>query len=185
MHRTTPMSENLQGAIREIFKAAVNAVPKRLRDSFILIGGAATFLNGVTERHTFDLDFAAGQKAMSAFLEVVMNKERGFKMDDDFTVIYWTSYEFYVPINLLILGGDFVAYVESLQRLESGFLASIPDLLPLRSITIEKRGDDKDLDDFVDLMRLACQRRARFDFLMEEQIKRIVSAAMLMGPRRV
>lgn len=178
------MSENLQGAIRETFKAAVNAVHKRLRDSFILIGGAATFLSGVTERHTFDLDFAAGQEAMNAFLEVVMNKERGFKMDDDFTVIYWTSYEFYVPIDLLILGGDFVAYVESLQRLESGFLASIPDLLLLRSITIEERGDDKDLDDFVDLMRLARQRRARFGFLTEEQIKRIVGAAMLVGTKK-
>lgn len=66
---------------------------------------------------------------MNAFLEVVMNKERGFKMDDNFTVIYWTSYKFYVPIDLLILGGDFVAYVESFQRLESGFIASIPDFL--------------------------------------------------------
>ena len=154
---TSAMSKNREGAIRETFKAAVNAVPERLRDSFILIGGAATFLSGVTERHTSDLDFAAGREAMNAFLKVVMNKERGFKMDDDFTVTYWTSYEFFVQIDLHILGRDFVTYVESLQRLESGFLASIPDLLLLRSITIEERGVDKDLDDFVDLMRLARQ----------------------------
>lgn len=178
------MSKNRQGAIRETFKAAVNAVPERPRDSFILIGGAATFLSGVTERQTSDLDFAAGQEAMNAFLEVVMNKECGFKMDDDFTVNYWTSYEFFVQIDLLILGGDFVAYVESLQRLESGFIASIPDLLLLRSITIEERGDDKDLDDFVDLMKLARQKRARFGFLTEEQIKRIVGAAMLVDTKK-
>lgn len=59
-----------------------------------------------------------------------------------------------------------------------------PDLPLLRSITIEERGDDKDLDDFVDLMRLARQMGARFGFLTEEQIKRIVGVAMLVGTEK-
>lgn len=82
------MPKNCQGAIQETYKAAVNALPKRLRDRFILIDGAATLLSGVTEKHTYNLDFAAGQEAMDAFLRVVINKQCGFKMDDDFTVIY-------------------------------------------------------------------------------------------------
>lgn len=109
---SSAMSKNLQGAIRETLKAAVSAVPERLRDSFILIGGAATFLSGVTERHISDLDFAAGQEAMNAFLRLVIIKECGFKMDDDFTVIYWKSCELFVHIDLLNLEEDFIADVE-------------------------------------------------------------------------
>lgn len=74
------MSSNLQGAIREYFNAAVHSIPEKSRKSAILFGGAASFLNGVTERHPLDLDFAGGQ---DAFLQVGVNKQHGFKIEDD------------------------------------------------------------------------------------------------------
>lgn len=90
-----------------------------------------------------------GQEALDAFLRVLANWEHCFKVDDDSSIVYWTSYGFYLNLYLLVLGGDFIASINSVQCIDSGFVADVPGLLLLRAITIEERGDDKDVADFI------------------------------------
>lgn len=83
----------------------------------IKVGGAGTLISGASERSTKDLDFAAGQEAMNAFLEIVQAQLNGFKHDDDGSIIFWSSLGFFVPVDLLILGGDFVESVNAFQQM--------------------------------------------------------------------
>lgn len=69
---------------------------------------------------TRDLDFVRGQAALDGFLQDKVNRQHEFKMEDDSTMIYRSSYGFYVSIDLLILGGDFSASIENLRSIESG-----------------------------------------------------------------
>lgn len=48
----------------------------------MLNGGAATFLSGTTEPHTRDLDFAGGQAALDAFLQVIANRQHGRRLNN-------------------------------------------------------------------------------------------------------
>lgn len=175
------LSPNLQAAIHECFNMAALSIPLRLRQDFILVGGAATLVSGVSERWTKDLDFAAGKEAMDAFLQVVLARQNGFKYDDDGTIMFWSSLGFFVPIDLLILGGDFVGSVNAVQQIESGIVASVPDLMLLRATTIEERGDSQDFDDFSDLMNLAQTKSLRFGILNQEEMGRILLAGRRAG----
>lgn len=168
-------------AIRKCFNRAAFSVPLRLRQEFILVGDAATLLSGVPERYTNDLDFAAGQEGMDAFLQTVDARQNGFKADDSGNIIFWSSKGFYVSLDLLILGGDFVGSPDAVQEIESGFAASMPDLMLLRAITIEERGDDQDFQDFSDLMKLALARNIRFGLLTQEEMGGILMAARKAG----
>lgn len=67
-----------------------------------------------------------------------------FKLDDDDSIMYWSALGFFVPVDLLILEGDFVSSVNAVQRVEPGLVASISDPMLLRAITIEERGDDRE-----------------------------------------
>lgn len=165
----------MQAAIRECFNMAALSIPLRLRQDFILVGGAATFLSGASERRTKDLDFAAGEEAMDAFLQVVLARQNGFKYDDDGSIMFWSSLGFFVPVDLLILGGDLTESVNAVQKIESGIVASVPDLMLLRATTIEERGDSQDLDDFSDLMNLARAKSLRFRLLNQEEMEEFLS----------
>lgn len=149
------LSPNMQAAIRECYNTAALSIPQKLRAEFNLVGGAGTLLSGAPERSTTDLDFAAGQEAMNAFLKVVQAGLNGFKRDDDGSIVFWSRLGFFVPVDLLILGGDFVESVNAVQQIDSGFVASVPDLINLRAITIEGRGYSQDFEDFIYLMKLA------------------------------
>ena len=72
-------------------------------------------MSGVTDRRAEDLDFAGGQETLDAFGHVLINREHGFQLDDDLSMVYWSSYGFYLRLDLLILGGDFVASVDTVQ----------------------------------------------------------------------
>lgn len=175
------LSPNMRAARRECYNTAALSIPQELRAEFILVGGAGTLLSGAPERSTQDLDFAAGQGAMNAFLKVVQAGQNGFKRDDDESIMFWSSLGFFVPVDLLVLGGDFVESVNAVQQIDSGFVASVPDLMNLRAITIEERGDSQDFEDFIDLMKLALDKGIRFGLLKQEEMGRILFAAKKAG----
>lgn len=171
----------MQAAIRECSNMAALSIPLRLRQDIILVGGAATLLSGASGRWTKDLDFAAGEEAMDAFLQQVLARQNGFKYDDDGSIMFWSSLGFFVPVDLLILGGDFIESVNAVQKIESGIVASVPDLMLLRATTIEERGDSQDLDDFSDLMNLARAKILRSRLLNQEEMGRILLAGRRAG----
>lgn len=175
------LSPNMKAAIRECFNTAALSIPLRLSQEFILIGGVATLISGVSERWTTDLDFAAGQEAMDAFLQVVLARQHGFKHDDDGSIMFWSSLGFFVPVDLLNLGGDFIGSVKAVQEIESGFVASVPDLMLLRATTIEKRRDSQYLGDFIDLMKLALAKGLRFGVFNQEEMGSILLAGKRAG----
>lgn len=101
-------------------------------------------------------------------------------------MLQWTSYGFLVSMDLLIPGrGDFIASIESLQSIDSGFVASIPDLLLLGAITTEECRVDKDIDDSTDLMELAIRKGLRFGFLTEEEMEGIVWAGISASTEKI
>lgn len=130
-------------------------------------------------RRTADVDFAAGDTACNALLNAGLNCRGGSKTDADEHIRYWTSFGFFITVEVLSLGGDFDQNMDSMQEIDQGFVASISDLLPLQAITVEERGDSRDTEDFASLVDLAIARGLTLREL-EEEMSRIVWAGMKM-----
>lgn len=54
---------------------------------------------------------------MDAFLQVMLARQNGFKCKDDGSAMLWSFLGFFVPVDVLILSGYFMASVNAVQKL--------------------------------------------------------------------
>lgn len=62
---------------------------------------------------------------MDAFLQVMLARQNGFEYEDDGSAMLWSSLGFFVPVDVLIIGGYFMASVNAVQKLRNTETAKI------------------------------------------------------------
>lgn len=71
-----------------------------------------------------------------------------------------------------------------MKEIDQEFVASVPNLLLLRAMTVEERGDRRDTKDFASLLELAVARGLTLRELEDEERSLIVWAAIEMDGKR-
>lgn len=62
---------------------------------------------------------------MDAFLQVMLARQNGFEYEDDGSAMLWSFLGFFVPVDVLIIGGYFMASVNAVQKLGNTETAKI------------------------------------------------------------
>ena len=77
-----------QQAVLNAYAAACAEVPRDLRRSLILIGGAASIAHGMSERKTKDADILVSSESLAFLDDAIVKQRGGFHKDTD-GVIKW------------------------------------------------------------------------------------------------
>jgi len=106
----------LQQAYLDAYTAACALVPRNLRQTVILFGGAASIAHGILGRKVKDVDILVGVEALAILDDAIINMREGFHRDCDGT-IKWDKYDsqqnrlLEVTVELVEIGGLFVPRV--------------------------------------------------------------------------
>ena len=76
----------LQQAVLNAFYAACDLLPRNLRQSVTLIGGAATIAHGMVSRKTEDADILVSVTALAILDNAIDSRRGGFHKDSDETI---------------------------------------------------------------------------------------------------
>ncbi|OCL08745.1 hypothetical protein AOQ84DRAFT_388627 [Glonium stellatum] len=153
----------LQQAYLDAYAAACELVPRNLRRTVILFGGAASIAHGILDRKAKDVDILVGVEALAILDDAIINQREGFHRDSDGT-IKWDKCDsqqiklFEVTVELVELGGPFVPRFPEVVGFGEGYVATLPELVRLRASTLVGRGDASDHIDFVLLLSEARQQ---------------------------
>lgn len=165
-----------KAALLECFQAGTRLVPPELRRDFILVGGAASIAHSSC-LWTDDVDVAGSPKALFQFQEAVRKGAREFKKGPCETIDFVSPQGTRVPVECLILNGDFVKAIAVVEPLHEGFVASPAELLLLRAETVVGRGTDGDVADFRWLLKKTVGRGIILRQLKAEKMEVLVEAA--------
>lgn len=174
----------LQQAYLDAYAAACALVPRNLRQTLILFGGAASIAHGILDRKAKDVDILVGVEALEILDDAITNQREGFHRDCDGT-IKWDKCDssdnklFEVTVELVDLGGPFVPRVPDVVGFGEGYVATLPELVRLRASTLVGRGDESDHIDFFLLLSLASKRKAKLPHLGEEELESMIEAVKM------
>jgi hypothetical protein len=178
--RITP----LQQAYLDAYTAACTLVPRNLRQTLILFGGAASIAHGILDRKAKDVDILVGVKTLAILDDAIINKREGFHRDCDGT-IKWDKCDsqnnklFEVIVELVEIGGPFVPQIPEVVGFGEGYVATLPELLRLRASTLVERGDESDHIDFGLLLSLTSKRKIKLLHLGEEELESMIEAVKM------
>jgi hypothetical protein len=164
-------------------------VPRNLRQTVILFGGAASIAHGILDRKAKDVDILVGVEALAILDDAIINMREGFHRDCDGT-IKWDKCDsqqnklFEVTVELVEMGGPFVPRVPEVVGFGEGYVATLAELVRLRASTLVERGDALDHIDFVLLLSLARQRKVKLPYLGEDEMKSMVEAVEMCEASR-
>jgi hypothetical protein len=179
----------IQQAYLDAYAAACALVPRNLRQTVILFGGAASIAHGILDRKAKDVDILVGVEALAILDDAIINMREGFHRDCDGT-IKWDKCDsqqhklFEVTVELVELGGPFVSRVPEVVGFGEGYVATLPELVRLRASTLVGRGDTSDHVDFVLLLSLARQREAKLPHLEEDELESMIEAVEMCEESR-
>ncbi|KAL8691695.1 MAG: hypothetical protein Q9224_004117 [Gallowayella concinna] len=171
----------LQRAILNAFHAACDLLPRNLRRSLILIGGAATIAHGMVGRTTKDADILVSVAALAILDNSINSRQGGFHKDTD-GAIMWEQRDpvdgqsFFVTVEFLQIGGSFLPRLPEAIGFGEGCVATLPELVRLRCETVVERGDDGDDKDLRLLLKAARRRGLQLPHIGEEEMKVMVEA---------
>jgi hypothetical protein len=104
-----------------------------------------------------------------------------FSLESDGRVAYDASHGFRVRVDLLEAGNGCVDRIYAVEPFLGASVASLPDLLRLRGISLADRGCPGEVEDFIWLLdRLVCQGQVLPE-LDKGELEEIVRAAALLG----
>ena len=175
----------IQQAQLSAYEAACRFVPRNLRHSFILIGGAATIAHGGSGRKAKDVDIITDVACLALMVQTINLGRGGFGMDTDGSY-FWEArvvnpaWDFKVTIEFIELDGPFLARVPSVVEFRNGFVANLSELLRFRCETVLNRGDEKDYGDLQLLLSLMKINRQRLPFIEEEELEGMVEAVEMV-----
>jgi hypothetical protein len=179
----------LQQAYLDAYAAACALVPRNLRHSVILFGGAASIAHGILDRKAKDVDILVGVEALAILDDAIDNQREGFHRDYDGT-IKWDKCDsqqvklFEVPVELVEIGGPFVPRYPQVVGFGEGYVATLTELVRLRASTLVARGDLSDHIDFYLLLSLASKQRAQLPPLGEEELELMIEAVEMCEESR-
>ncbi|KAL8798474.1 MAG: hypothetical protein Q9182_006628 [Xanthomendoza sp. 2 TL-2023] len=181
-HRLTP----LQLAVLNAFHAACDLLPRNLRRSLVLIGGAATIAHGMVSRKTKDADIVTSVAALAILDNCINNRQGGFHKDSD-GAIMWEQRDpvdgqsFFVTVEFLQIGGPFLPRLPEVIGFGEGCVATLPELVRLRCETVVARGDDGDDNDLRLLLKAAKKKEVQLPHIDEEEMRVMVEAVSSLG----
>ena len=135
----------LQQAYLDAYTAACALVPRNLRQTVILFGGAASIAHGILDRKAKDVDILVGVEALAILDDAIINMREGFHRDCD-GAIKWDKCDsqqtklFEVTVELVEIGGPFVPRVPEVVGFGEGYVATLAELVRLRASTLVERG---------------------------------------------
>jgi hypothetical protein len=179
----------LQQAYLDAYTAACALVPRNLRQTVILFGGAASVAHGILDRKVKDVDILVGVEALAILDDAIINMREGFHRDYDGT-IKWDKCDsqqnklFEVTVELVEIGGPFVPRVPEVVSFGEGYVATLAELVRLRASTLVERGGASDHIDFVLLLSLARQRKEKLPYLGEDEMKSMIEAVEMCEESR-
>ena len=179
----------LQQAYLDAYTATCTLVPRNLRQTVILFGGAASIAHGILDRKAKDVDILVGVEALAILDDAIINMREGFHRDYDGT-IKWDKCDsqqnklFEVTVELVEIGGPFVPRVPEVVGFGEGYVATLAELVRLRASTLVERGDASDYIDFVLLLSLARQREVKLPHLGEDEMKSMIEAVEMCEESR-
>lgn len=171
----------LQQAYLDAYAAACALVPRNLRRTVILFGGAASIAHGILDRKAKDVDILVGVEALAILEDAIINMREGFHRDYDGT-IKWDKMDssnnkfFEVTVELVELGGPFVPRLPEVVGFGQGYVTTLSELVRLRASTLVGRGDKSDHIDFALLLSTASKRKVKLPHLGEEEAKLMIEA---------
>lgn len=166
----------LHQALVNAYHAVCAEVPRHLRRSLILIGGAASIVHGMPDRKTDDADITVSTESLAFLEDAAANKRGGFHRDTD-GAIKWNErdhlgrFSFSVDIEYVLLGGPFVPRAPEVVGFGDWFVATFPELLWLRAVTLVTRGKDSDYTDFRLILPMMCQRGLKLSHIEKEELE--------------
>jgi hypothetical protein len=179
----------LQQAYLDAYTAASALVPRNLRQTVILFGGAASIAHGILDRKVKDVDILVGVEALAILDDAIISLREGFHRDCDGT-IKWDKCDsqqnklFEVKVELVEIGGPFVPQVPEVVGFGEGYVATLAELVRLRASTLVERGDASDHIDFVLLLSLARERKEKLPHLGEDEMKSMIEAVEMCEESR-
>lgn len=138
-----------KAALFEAYAAAVQLLPFDLRGDFVLIGGTSMLVLG-GDRKTDDVDIVATPESLNAFEEAAATDAR-FAQDAVSTWYYACTAPdttgILVQLEFLAMGGGHAPMIRAARPALGGFRAGLGELALMKAITLDSRGEQKDIRD--------------------------------------
>ncbi|SPO01944.1 uncharacterized protein DNG_04617 [Cephalotrichum gorgonifer] len=148
----------MRKALLETFEAAARLVSVELRPQLILVGGAAS-------------------------IEAVQVGALHFTLDLDGAIAFHCSAGFIVHIDLIEIGAgsNVIEKIHAAEPLLGASVASKPDLLYFRAVTVVDRWDDGDVLDFLWLLYRIAEDCEELPALGDQELGIMVKAGARLG----
>ncbi|MCJ1409369.1 hypothetical protein MMC19_003449 [Ptychographa xylographoides] len=171
------MSVHLKPITKEVLDSYVAAcayIATTLRHTYILIGGAAMTAHRAP-RNTEDVDIAVSLQALEPFVQAAISGRGGFRRYPDGTIT-WDSGQFFKTVECLVLEGSFVPWVPEMVGFREGYVATLPELVRLRALTLADRGATADKRDPKLLLEMCASRSEHLPDVDEEELGVLLEA---------
>ena len=175
----------LQQAFLNAYAAACAELPRDLRRSLILIGGAASIAHGMSDRKTEDADILVSSESLAFLDDAIVNRRGGFHKDMD-GVNKWDQLApdgeclFNVPVEPVLIDGPFVPRIPDVVGFGDGFIATLPELVRFRAKTLVARGNVEGYFDFRRLLPMTSQQGLKLPHIDEEELETMVEAVGML-----
>ncbi|PQE20462.1 hypothetical protein CJF30_00001782 [Rutstroemia sp. NJR-2017a BBW] len=176
-----PLITPLQQAYLDAYSAACALVPRNLRQTIILFGGAASIAHGILDRKAKDVDILVGVEALEILSDAISNMREGFHRDHDGS-IKWDKCDssniklFEVTVEFVELGGPFAPRIPEVVGFGEGYVATLTELVQMRASTLVNKGDGSDHIDFRLFLFEVVKRGVKLPHLREEELESMVEA---------
>lgn len=173
----------LQRSILAAYDAACDQVPRHLRQSLILIGGAATIAHGGASRVTEDLDVLGDARTLAHLDDAANNGQGGFHKDSS-GIIRWDArlaqpdFTWFVEVELVEVGGWAVRRCPEAVGFRKGCVATLPELVRLRCETVLERGKPVDYTDLRLLLEMTHRKALKLPSIDDEEETEILVKAV-------
>ncbi|KAI9814523.1 MAG: hypothetical protein M1826_002196 [Phylliscum demangeonii] len=147
---------NYQTALLEAYTASASLIPAALRPQFLLVGGTCMIALG-SRRQTEDVDIAVSPAALDAFQTAAQLDARfslGPLHNWTYTCQGPATANICVGLEFLGLEGGFLpAIKDPCALVGGGFRPRIGELVLMKALAADSRGEDRDLHDLRFLLR--------------------------------
>lgn len=147
MPKTIAITAPLREGLIECFRATTLLVRREKRRQLVLVGGAASVAHS-SVYSTEDVDIAAPNDVIIEIWKSVTAGAPNFSFEPDGKLAFDASQGFRVRVDIIEIGEGIVEHIHVAESFFEGSVASIPDLLRLRAVSVVDRGSDGEAADF-------------------------------------
>lgn len=174
MPKFRSISASLREALTKYFRSTTRLLRPELRRQLILVSGAASVAHG-SAFYTEDVDIMAPSYIIQDICKGVVDGAMNYSLEPDGKIAFDTSQGIRVRIDLIQIG-DAIEQIHRTVPFFEGSVASMPDLLRLRAMTVVDRGGDGEAIDFRWLLSEVAKTGQLLPGLDDQELKYMLDA---------